>query len=319
MVWQIGFRAEQLYDSFIMFLLLRALALTSCLWSFQLSAAAFPPLVDGVWLSKNSHQVVVLDVRPRGEFMHGHWPQARWAGFKELGWQVERHGLPGYLPNEKKLAELLGGLGLEGSESVVVIGSARQPMQIAEAARVVWSLMMAGFQQVALLDGGMESLSAYDLTKGPSSVDPRKCTVRYQHALRADTNRVEDLLGNNRPVIDFRPTSYFEGYKRDPRISEGGTIYDGVGIPPARLLNDETGRFLSPVSIRQTFEAYDIQTKGALATFSDTGVWAALGWFVLHRLLENPHAQLYDGSLVEWIDWGGEMHDSTDDMGGPIG
>ncbi|MEW8436475.1 MAG: rhodanese-like domain-containing protein [Candidatus Thiodiazotropha sp.] len=302
-----------------MALLLRILALSGCLWSYPLIAAPLPVLVDGTWLSRNEHKVVVLDVRSRTEFIGGHWPQARWAGFKERDWQVDRYGLPGYLPDEKRLAALLGSLGLEGNESVVVIGSARQPRQVAEAARVVWSLMMAGFQQVALLDGGIESLSAQELVKGAPSVEPKACTVSFQPELLADSNRVEDLLGNNRPVIDLRPKPYFEGYKRDPRVPEAGTIYDGVGIPPERLLDGVTGRFLPAEIIRQEFERYDIQTKGALATFSDTGVWAALGWFVLHQILENPKARLYDGSLVEWVDWGGEMHDSTDDMGGPIG
>ncbi|MET0024005.1 MAG: rhodanese-like domain-containing protein [Sedimenticola sp.] len=295
------------------------LALLGCVWSSLVIAAPFPALVDGTWLSKNRAEVVVLDVRSRVEYMHGHWPQARWAGFRELPWQVDRYGLPGYLPDEKKLAVLLGSLGLEGSESVVVVGSAGQPRQVAEAARVVWSLMMAGFQRVALLDGGIESLSAPDLVKGASQVEPKVCVIRFRHDLLADSNRVEDLLGNNRPVIDIRPTLYFEGYKRDPQVPQGGTIYDGVRIPPERLLDGDSGRFQPPEIIRQEFERYDISTRGSLATFSDTGIWAALGWFVLHQLLDNPHARLYDGSMVEWIDRGGEVHDSTDDMGGPIG
>lgn len=302
-----------------MSLLFRTLVLLGGLWPFHLYAALFPALVDGDWLSKNSHQVVVLDVRSRAEFMHGHWPDARWAGFKALDWQVERHGLPGYLANEKQLAKLLGSLGLEGSESIVVIGSARESKQVAEATRVLWSLMVAGFQQVALLDGGIESLIAHDLVKDVSSIEPKVCNISFQHDLLADSSRVEELLSDNKPVIDFRPTLYFDGYKRDPQVAEGGTIYDSVGIPPKRLLDSDTGRFLSPEIIQREFERYDIPTKGAVATFSDTGVWAALGWFVLHRILENPMARLYDGSLVEWIDWGGEMHDSTDDMGGPIG
>ncbi|MES9860156.1 MAG: rhodanese-like domain-containing protein [Candidatus Thiodiazotropha sp. LLP2] len=319
MVWQNGFRAEQLCDSTLMCLLCRILLLLGSLSTLPLLASPVPALVDSAWLSRNSTEVVVLDVRPHGEFVGGHWPEACWAGFRALDWQVDRYGLPGYLPNEKKLAELLGNLGLEGSESVVVIGSARQPRQIAEAARVVWSLMMAGFHKVALLDGGIESLSTHDLVKGASLVKPKECTVSFQHDLLADSNRVEELLSDNKPVIDFRPTLYFDGYKRDPQVDEGGTIYDGVGIPPKRLLDGGTGRFLPPETIQREFESYDIPTSGAIATFSDTGVWAALGWFVLHRILENPHTRLYDGSLVEWIDWGGEMHDSTDDMGGPIG
>lgn len=320
MVWQNDFRTESLHDYLVVVSVPRhTFALLACLWPFYLFADSFPVLVDADWLSETKTEVVVLDVRTNTEFMHGHWQQSRWAGFNELDWQVERYGLPGYLPNEVKLAKLMGSLGLEGSESVVVIGSARQPRKIAEAPRVVWSLMMAGFQHVALLDGGIESLPAHDWAKGASFVEPKACTIRIQHDLLADSNRVEDLLDNNRPVIDFRPTPYFDGYKRDPQVPEGGTIYDGVGIPPHRLLDNETGKFLPAKTIQQEFERYDIPTHGTLATFSDTGIWAALGWFVLHQILGNSHAQLYDGSMVEWIDWGGEVHDSTDDMGGPIG
>ena len=284
-----------------MSLLFRTLVLLGCLWPLHLFAAPFPVLVDSAWLSQNKTEVVVLDVRSRAEFIDGHWPDSRWAGFRALDWQVERYGLPGYLPDEKKLAELLGSLGLEGSESVIVIGSARQ------------------LKQVALLDGGIESLSAQDLIKGASFVEPKKCIIRFQLDLLADSNHVEELLSDNKPVIDFRPTLYFDGYKRNPQVPEGGTIYDGDGIPPERLLDGDTGWFFTPKIIQQAFEKYGIPTRGALAAYSDTGVWAALGWFVLHQILENPHARLYDGSLVEWIDWGGEMHDSTDDMGGPIG
>ena len=300
-------------------LLFRSIVLLGSIWSFNLWAGTFPVLVDGEWLSKNRDEVVVLDVRPRADYIQGHLPHARWAGFRELEWQVERYGVPGYLPQKKQLAELLGNLGLNGSESLVVIGSAKQARQIAEATRVVWSLMMAGFDQVALLDGGIESLPVLDLVKGASPINATVCAIEIRTDLQADTNWVEGLLGDNKPVIDFRPTPFFEGYKQNPQVSEGGTIYDGVGIPPRRLLDNRTGRFLSAKAIQDEFESYDITTEGTIATFSDTGVWAALGWFVLHQILENPQTRLYDGSLVEWIDWGGEMHDSTDDMGGPIG
>ena len=299
--------------------LFRTLALLGCLWPSYLFAAPFPVLVDGAWLSQNRTEVVVLDVRSRAEYMSGHWQDARWAGFKELDWQLTYNDIPGYLPNDNELSELLGSLGLQGSESVVVVGSARQPERIAEAARVVWSLMVAGFQQVALLDGGIDSLSAHALVKGASLVEPKECTIKLQRDLLADYNRVEGLLDNNGIVVDFRPTPYFEGEKRDPQVPQGGTILEAIGFPPRFLLNEAKGQFLSPQTIKQDFEQYGIPINGPVVTFSDTGVWAALGWFVLHQILGNPHARLYDGSMVEWINWGGEVHDSTDDMGGPIG
>ncbi len=121
-------------------------------------AGAFPVLVDSKWLSENKTDVVILDVRTRKEYMNGHWPNARWAGFKQLQWQVDRYDLPGYLPSKKQLSSLLGVLGLRGSEAIVVMGSAGHPEFIAQATRVLWTLKMAGFNDVALLDGGIESL-----------------------------------------------------------------------------------------------------------------------------------------------------------------
>ena len=298
---------------------LRVFTVSLFLWSFHLNASAYPVLVDGNWLANNKMHVVVLDVRTRAEFIKGHWPQSRWAGFKELDWQVERYGLPGYLPDEKQLATLLGGLGLKGSEAIVVVGSAAQPERVAEATRIVWSLMMSGFEEVALLDGGIESLSADTLIVKEASVNPTKCKVDLQQSLLADINRVEGMLDNNGIVVDFRPTLYFEGYKRNPLMPMPGTILDALGFPPERLLDKETGKFLSPEKIKHELERYDIPVETSIATFGDTGVWGALGWFVLHQILQNPQARLYDGSMVEWIDRGNEVHDSTDDMGGPIG
>ena len=317
MVWQNGFRLEPLCDSILM--RLRALVLLGCLWPLHILAAPFPALVDSAWLAQNKERVVVLDVRSRAEYLQGHWPYARWAGFRELPWQLAYNDIPGYLPNQKELSELLGSLGLQGSESVLVIGSGERPARIAEATRVVWSLMIAGFQRVALLDGGIESLPVQDLVKAQPLIRPTECNIRFQADLLAHYNRVEGLLDDNGIVVDFRPTPYFEGERRDPQVREGGTILEARGYAPRFLLDEASGRFLSPQTIKQDFEQYGIPIDGAVVTFSDTGVWAALGWFVLHRLLDNTQARLYDGSMVEWIDWGGEVYDSTDDMGGPIG
>lgn len=302
-----------------MSLLFRTLALLGCLLPISLFAAPFPVLVDGDWLSRNKTEVVVLDVRTRTEYMNGHWPGARWAGFRELDWQLTYNDIPGYLPNDNELTELLGSLGLQGSESVVVVGSARQAKRVAEATRVVWSLMIAGIQNVALVDGGIESLSAYAFSKAETPVNPAKYNLRFRPDLLADYYRVEGLLDNNGMVVDLRPIAYFNGEEKDPLVPQGGTILEAVGFPPGFFLNLDNGQFLSPQIIRQGFERYEFPINGEIVTFSDTGVWAALGWFVLHRILENPHTRLYDGSMVEWIDWGGEVHDDTDDMGGPIG
>lgn len=298
---------------FILFLLF-IFSWPSCLWADQL-----PALVDSSWLTNSKANVVVLDVRTSDEYKQGHFPNARWAGFKELPWQVDRYKLPGYLPNEKQLAILLANLGLQGSEAIVVVGSAAQPERIAEATRIVWSLMMAGFQQVALLDGGIESLPAETMVIEEPTINPTTCDINLQEKYLADSLRVEGMLDDNGIVVDFRPTLYFEGYKRNPLVPMSGTILDALGFPPDRLLDKVTGKFLPPDNIKHELERYDIPVGKAIATFSDTGVWGALGWFVLHQILENSKARLYDGSMVEWVDRGNEVHDSTDDMGGPIG
>lgn len=300
-------------------LLYRALLFTGCLFPLSLFAAPLPALVDAQWLARHGQQHVVLDVRSRAEYAQGHWPGARWAGFAALPWQRAYNGIPGYLPNDPELSKLLGGLGLNGSESVVVVGSAAQVARVAEAARVVWTLMVAGVQQVALLDGGAESLPSGNLERAAPAVSRATFRIRLQPQLLAEFDRVEGLLEDNGVVVDFRPTPYFEGERRAPQVAEGGTILDALGFPPDFLFNEHNGRFLDAQTLRKDFAHYGIPSKGDVVAFSDTGVWGALGWFALHRLLGNTRARLYDGSLVEWIDWGGEVFDSTDDMGGAIG
>jgi thiosulfate/3-mercaptopyruvate sulfurtransferase len=295
------------------------LVLLTCLGLSSAGAASYPALVDGPWLSRHHRQVVVLDIRTRAEFLRGHWPGARWTGFSAMGWQVERHGLPGYMPEERQLSQLLGGLGMKGAESVVVIGSAARPKRVAEAARIVWSLMMAGFERVALLDGGIESLEKGALNAEAEVFSATECVVHLRNDLLAGTSRVEAALDDNGAVVDFRPTPYFDGVMKDPRVPKAGTILDALGFPAERLLERGSGRFLPTLSIKGELTRYGIPSAGPVIAFSDTGVWGALGWFVLHRVLGNPQARLYDGSLMEWVDWGGEVYDSTDDMGGPIG
>lgn len=289
------------------------------LWQLNVFAAPFPVLVDAEWLKQHHTEVVILDVRPRDEYRNGHLPGARWAGFSEHAWQMEYYGVPGYLPNEEELTTVLGQFGLYGSESIVVTGSAGSAIRIAEAARVVWSLMTAGFQQVALLDGGIESLSDKALSKENVIVKRVDCRIHLREDLLAETNDVEGLLDNNGFVVDFRPNPYYEGVKRDPRVPLAGTILEAWGYPAEYLLDETSGMFLNLQTLKKDFNQYGIPLKGPVAAFSDTGVWGALGWFVMHRLLGNDEARLYDGSMVEWIDWGGEVYDSTDDMGGAIG
>jgi thiosulfate/3-mercaptopyruvate sulfurtransferase len=300
--------------------LLRAMALLGCLFPVQLSASSFPALVDSTWLARNPEPVVILDVRTRAEYQRGHWPGARWAGFRELPWQVTYNDIPGYIPNDPEFSELLGGLGLYLSDAVVVVGSAGQPERVAEATRVVWSLMMAGVQQVALLDGGIESVASDDLVDTEPTIISTRFTVDAQPDLfLAHYNDVEGLVDDNGIVVDFRPTPYFDGERRSPQVQEAGTILEAVGFPPGFLLDEVSGRFVSLQEMTQDFEKAEIPLRRTVATFSDTGVWAALGWFALHRLMGNTRARLYDGSMVEWIDWGGDVYNSTDGMGGAVG
>lgn len=115
---------------------------------------ASPLFVDARYLMDHHDQVVVVDARSERAYKKGHIPgavSAPWQPFTHMDGKPGDPGWGALLP-KKELAARIGALGIDGNRPLVVYAD---PPGWGEDGRFVWMAMMAGIENVRILDGGI--------------------------------------------------------------------------------------------------------------------------------------------------------------------
>jgi thiosulfate/3-mercaptopyruvate sulfurtransferase len=263
-------------------------------------------LVSTDWLAQNLATVTVLDAskhldsagrNARAEFAQGHIPGARFLNLASL--KDDASPVPAALPTAEQFAERLAALGVEDGSRVVLYDDS----VLRTAARAWFVFRMFGWDDVAVLDGGLEKWRAEGHTLEAGADEPRPAPMETH---RADTARVRtkaDMLANiasrAEQVLDARDAGRFTGAEED-------TVHDlpGGHIPGARqlhfraVLNDD-GTFKRGDELRAAFQQAGIDLDRPVATTCGSGVTASVLLFAL-ELLGKYDTALYDGSWSEW-------------------
>jgi thiosulfate/3-mercaptopyruvate sulfurtransferase len=265
-------------------------------------------LVTTQWLSEHLHDsdLVVLDatvtiefdaqgnmsiLSGRANYDDGHIPSA---GFADLMGDLSDPDRPAqfYMPSIERFSRAMGALGV-GPESRVVLYSANTPDW---AARVWWMLRWAGFDRVALLDGGLTAWKneRRPLTTEPSTRAARKFVADVRPGMVADRNEVLAAIKNdNANIIDALPAAHFLG--QYSMYDRPGHIVNATNMPSSDLL-DEVGRYRSFDELEMMHEG---DRDNRAITYCGGGVAASSVAFTMHRLGFTDVA-VYMPSLQEW-------------------
>jgi len=267
-------------------------------------------LVSADWLKQhiNDPDLVVLDCTvvtvpdaddPRGlknvsgrpDYELGHIPNA---GFADLKGELCKTNGPvefGLLSPEA-FCTAMGKLGV-GDDSRVVLYDANY---MGWAARVWWMLRWVGFDNVAILDGGLSvwtaagnALSLEQVTRTANSL-----TSKPRPEMIAEHDEVMSSINNERAVlIDTLPEPFYRGemsiYPRE------GHITSAVNIDGLSLL-DKRGYLLSQGELAAM---HNFDHNARIITYCGGGIVASTDAFVLTRLGYNNVA-VYMASLEEW-------------------
>lgn len=275
-------------------------------------------LVNAEWLKNhiNDHELVLLDCTvvtvpdandPRGlknvsghpEYELGHIPNA---GFADLKTELCKTNDPVEfdLLSPEQFCTAMGRLGV-GDDSRVVLYDANYT---GWAARVWWMLRWVGFDNSAILDGG---LTAWTSTGNALSLEPvtravNTLTCNPRPELIADYDEVLASINVESVVlIDTLPEPFYRGemslYPRAGHIS-GAVNIDGLS------LLDKKGHLLSQDTLA-AMHGFDRNAR--IITYCGGGIVASTDAFVLTRLGYNNVA-VYMASLEEW----------TTDLGNPM-
>ncbi len=285
-----------------------------------LAAASFPagaldlpgPVVDPEWLQAHlgDEDLVVLDIRSetsgatREDYLEGHVPGAVYSDYGD-GWRVEQGGIVGLVPEAAALEDLIGGLGVERDDAVVVVHGGVGSSDFSAAARVYWTLKYAGHDTAAILNGGQRAWTAdpnRPLQTGANPPRPVSYDAEPRQDLLTTTSEVEAGLGRGGvALVDARPLEFFVGDEKHEAAGASGHLPGAIGLDQGLFIEPETGRLKDRAAIEALVPARLAARRDEhLVSYCNTGHWAAGDWFVLSEVLGYPNVTLYDASMVGW-------------------
>ena len=119
---------------------------------------------------------------------------------------------------------------------MVVVPAGVSATDFGAAARVYWTLKVAGHPAVSILDGGFAAwqAAAYPVESGKSAPSPKIFTAKLDERLLAEVEAVE--RNEHATLVDARPASYFEGKEKAPAAKAYGHIPGAINLDSATLL-----------------------------------------------------------------------------------
>ncbi len=291
-------------------ILIAALALTTaCARSNSQPETVMDTLVTPEWLSQHldDPDLVVLDctvlVEPkedgtvqilsgRDDYEGGHIPSA---GFADLIDDLSDNDSPFMFAvgTPQQFCSAMGALGV-GNDTRVVLYDGNNSVW---AARVWWMLRWVGFDQAALLDGG---LGAWTAEGRPLSTEPvnrptKQLTPAPRPELIANRDEVFAAIDNSSiSIIDALPEASYRGEMA--MYGRPGHIPGASNIPAFSLL-DESGNYLPQDELAVLFDG---DRGSRTITYCGGGIAASSNAFIMTRLGFTDVA-VYTASLQEWV------------------
>ena len=201
------------------------------------------------------------------------------------------------MPAPARFCELASKYGV-GDDSCVVIYNSGTPMW---ATRLWWMFRSVGFDNCAVLDGGLEKWrrEGRATTDAPARFASASLTPRPRPNLWANKDDVLRAI-NDAAVCTINALS--------PAVYSGEkNMYGRPGhIPGSRnvfydtLLDRAEGAFLPPARLKALFDAVGAFERRRVICYCGGGISATMDALGL-TLAGHPDVAVYDGSMMEWV------------------
>ncbi|MEM4546608.1 MAG: sulfurtransferase [Nitrososphaerota archaeon] len=269
-------------------------------------------LVSPDWLGINivNPRLVVLDVRSAEEYNKGHIPGAINVpvAFPSSAWTVVRGDILFELPSDADLSKTISQAGIKKDSLVVVVGRTAGPMAqyaMADATRVAVTLIYAGIENVAVLDGGFDKWAWEGKAVSTQPITPQASDYRVspRKEMFVSKTYVQKNL-KKAIVVDARDAEAYFGVKAEPWGPKPGHIPTAKSLPAPWLWNmtSDYGVYRDRNELREIAKALfgDPKAGKEIIVYCGVGGYASTVGFVLMEALGYKNVRIYDGSIQEW-------------------
>jgi thiosulfate/3-mercaptopyruvate sulfurtransferase len=231
----------------------------------------------------------------REDYDAGHIPGA---GFLDLQGELsDRTGHFNFtMPAPDDLAARLAARGI-GDGTRVVLYSRKTPQW---ATRVWWMMRAIGFDNAAILDGGIDAWMAEgrDIATAETRYAPASLRAKPRPGLFVGRDEMLAAIGDGGTCsINALAPDLHSG--ANPRYGRPGRIPGSVNLPAASLFEAGSFKLKAPDQVAAAFAAVGADKGKRKLIYCGGGIAATLDAFLLHQLGHEDIA-VYDASMNEW-------------------
>lgn len=271
------------------------------------------PTVSTQWLADHlgSDKLVILDAtvllytQPNGRpgylsgydqyLVEGHIPGSVFADVLEE-FSDPAGAFPFTRPGAELFEKAAGGAGIDNETTVVVYDGLVGQW----AARIWWLFRAFGYDNVAVLDGGLTKWKAEEreLESGHVEPVPAEFSAAERPELWVDKSYVEGIVAGTEDaaLVCALPPKEFSG--EDGHRSRLGHIPGSLSAPAGRLVERDSNAILPEAQLREKFAP--VLKNERVVAYCAGGIAASADALAL-TLLGHTNVAIYDGSLNEWV------------------
>ena len=185
-----------------------------------------------------------------------------------------------------------------GHGTFVVLYSHASPVW---ASRIWWMLRAVGFDDAAILDGGLDKWKAEKrpLVAEASSYPAATLSLRARPEIFVGKEEIKAAIGKGDSLT-------LNALSHEQHKGTGGVIYGRPGriagsscVPAASLFGPD--KALKPIAeLRAAFEGVGAAPGKRVLVYCGGGIAATLDAFVLTAILGHKNVSVYDNSMQEW-------------------
>ncbi len=256
--------------------------------------------VDELLAIQNNEDIRIIDFREREAFDQGHLEGAIPLWRSDI--EDHTHHVRGMMATKSEIEKLLSSHGISSKDSLILYDDQGN----VNAARLWWVLRTYGFNQVRLLNGGLQS---WQNEKGEVSTayEPRpegsfRFPLRDAPHLKIEKDSLHSLLvAEHGTLIDARTTDEHSGKRIKKGAKTAGRIPGSINIDWAHAVDFHgTKKFRTPKELTKVYKGLPEDKDTPVVVYCHSGVRSAHTFFVLTQLLGYTRVYNYDGSWLEW-------------------
>jgi thiosulfate/3-mercaptopyruvate sulfurtransferase len=247
-------------------------------------------LIEPDVLNRNLNIYVILDARPKSEWLTGHIPGALSFSWEDYT-RTDEKGITYRIFPAQELAKALGKMGISESTPVVVYGDADKSW--GGEGWNCWALSWLGHKgPIRLLAGGIQSWrnNKFTVISGTGKITAKPVQYKYKVNAGIDISTSEiELRKSNLILIDTRST--FERIK--------GRIPDSIHIEWKDFYVGNDRQPLQPEALKKLLRGNNVDLGKPVVYYCTGGIRSAYAWLI-HQLAGLPTALNYEGGYEEW-------------------